>query len=102
MEKKKHNWLCWIGFMMAVPLQIILTVIAYIVRISPEAFPIWVTAELILIFVTLVISIIGVVISRKGVKKGKVLGIVGIVTSVVQMIILVSFCAMLLFIAAEI
>ena len=102
MEKKKINSLCLIGFIMAVPLQIVMTIIAYIVRISPEAFPVWVTAEFILIFVALVISIIGVVISRKGVKKGRTLGIVGIVTSVVQMIILVSFCAMLLFIAAEI
>lgn len=102
MEKKKINLLCLIGFIMAVPLQIVMTIIAYIVRISPEAFPVWVTAEFILIFVALAISIIGVVISRKGVKKGRTLGIVGIVTSVVQMIILVSFCAMLLYIAAGI
>lgn len=102
MEKKKHNLLCWLGFILAVPLQIILTVIAYIVRITPEAFPTWVTIELATMFIGLVISIAGVVTSRKGIKKGRALGIIGIVFSSLGILCIVSFCAMLLYIASGI
>ena len=102
MEKKKHNLLCWLGFILAVPLQIVLTVIAYIVRITPEAFPTWVTIELATMFIGLVISIVGVVTSRKGTKKGKALGIIGIVCSILGILCVVSFCAMLLYIASGI
>lgn len=99
MEKK--NLMCIIGFILAVPLQIVLTVMAYIFRITPEAFPICVTVELVLLFIALVISVIGVVTSKKGAKKGKVLGIIGIVFSALEMICVVSFCAMLLYLASE-
>ena len=100
MEKK--NILCIIGFILAVPLQIILTVIAYIFRITPEAFPTCVAVELIMLFIALVISVIGVVISRKGAKKFKALGIIGIVFSTLGIICVVSFCAMLLYLASGI
>ena len=102
MEKKKYNLLCLLGFILAVPLQIVLTVIAYIVRITPEAFPTWVTVELALMLVGLVISIVGVVTTRKGIKKGRALGIIGIVFSILGMLCVVSFCAMLLLIASGI
>ena len=102
MEKKKHDLLCWLGFILAVPLQIVLTVIAYIVRITPEAFPTWVAIELASMIIGLVISIVGVVTSRKGIKKGRALGIIGIVCSLLGILCVVSFCAMLLYIASGI
>ena len=102
MEKKKYNLLCLLGFILAVPLQIVLTVIAYIVRITPEAFPTWVTIALATMFIGLVISIVGVVTSRKGIKKGRALGIIGIVCSILGILCVVSFCAMLLYIASGI
>ncbi len=102
MEKKKHNLLCWLGFILAVPLQIVLTVIAYIVRITPEAFPTWVAIELASMIIGLVISIVGVVTSRKGIKKGRAMGIIGIVCSLLGILCVVSLCAMLLYIASGI
>ena len=102
MEKKKHNLLCWLGFILAVPLQIVLTVIAYIVRITPEAFPTWVAIELASMIIGLVISIVGVVTSKKGIKKGRAMGIIGIVCSLLGILCVVSFCAMLLYIASGI
>ena len=86
MEKKKYNLLCLLGFILAVPLQIVF----------------WVTVELALMLVGLVISIVGVVTTRKGIKKGRALGIIGIVFSILGMLCVVSFCAMLLFIASGI
>ena len=78
MERRKYSVLCCIGFILAVPLQLILITMSYLNRITLSAFTIWVSITLITILLGLVLSIIGVITAKKGVRKGKILGIIGI------------------------
>lgn len=100
MERRKYSVLCCIGFILAVPLQLILITMSYLNRITLSAFTIWVSITLITILLGLVLSIIGVITAKKGVIKGKILGIIGIVFSVLGIVCVSLFFLALLWIGS--
>lgn len=100
MERKKYSVLCCAGFVLTVPLQLILITISYLNRVSLSSFTIWVSITLITILLGLVLSIIGVITAKKGIRKGKTLGIISIVFSALGIICVALLCLVLLWIGS--